>query len=409
MSDNLLKKQVQKYSTLLLITITAFLSGFLLVRKGIVAVPTFGIKEKVVDIRNPSVVDILFRGKGYQLSFAEMDPRKLSVISKYDKSEQWQGTGIIEEEQTMGGSVMFLTERDGKKASAWLSKNLQLEHIDAIKFAVYMRSDPDDFETLNIVFGDKSGENYYRFAITQLQVGINYFSIPKNRFLLVGGKSETRAMRTSFSWDNIERVQFELISRPEGKVSLDIGWIRGEKNDAFDSDWSWDKNEHFLNLDIGQDGKPTLLAQNVGKGVATLKKVSSVKDFTYSTRLTSARRGTIGLFLRGDFLTLNGYYLTIGGVGTNEWAISKFGMVGPQAASTVLLKGQIANYEFNADTPIWLKANVKGNNISAFLSLDGNTWTELGNITDNEFAHGGIGIATSEGGAGYFDEFNLRI
>ena len=278
-----------------------------------------------------------------------------------------------------------------------------------------MKSDPDNVESLNILFGNKEGSNYFRFPITNLVLGMNYFSIPKNRFFLVEGtdavskKSSTNApaVTVSLEWDKIEKVLLELISRPKSKATVDIGWIRGVQEDNFTPDWNWDGKEHFLNLYHTSDGKLTLFVLSVGRGLGTLKKIGSVKDFSYSAKMNSVKDGYIGLFFRGDYKTGYGYYLATGGIGSSNWSISKYYLDEKQVNTKILLKGEIGNFEFSKDQPFWLKVTAKGNNIVANFSLDGNKYTKLGEVTDNEFSAGGVGVAVSNGGAGYFDDFYL--
>lgn len=405
----------QKFLPVILIAVSIILGGYIMVKKGLITLPSFEKKDNVVNIGKNSVVDLLFTGDEFKLSYAGMDAAKLVDIAKFDKTEQWQGSGSIEENTVSGGVIMSLVDRDREKASSVLFKNLNLLGIDNIKFTVNLKSDPDNVESLNILFGNKEGTKYFRFPITNLVSGMNYFSIPKNRFFLVEGteaeakKTPTNApiVKVSFGWDKIEKIQLELISRPNSKASGDIGWIRGVKEDNFTPDWNWDGEEHFLNLYNTVDGKLTLFIQNIGRSVGTLKKIVSVKDFSYSVKIRTIKDGYIGLFFRGDYKTGYGYYLATGGVGSNNWSISKYYLDEKQANTKILLKGEIGNFEFNKNQPFWLRVTAKGNNIVANFSLDDKDYTKLGEVTDNEFSAGGVGVAVSNGGAGYFDDFNL--
>lgn len=414
MEKSYLSKQSQPYLPFILIAATVLLGGFLLINKGIISLPSFFQKEKIVDIEKP-VVDILFSGQEYKLSYAEKQPSNFINIAKFDKNEQWRGAGSIDESKVLRGNILSLLDRDRRKAISYLVKDFNLSGIDIIKFAVNLRTDPEELESLNLLFGDKEGSSFFRFPLTNLEEGINYLSIPKYRFFLVepekvGVKEEaeeTKQESNAVRWDNIGRVQIELISRPEGKANVEVGWIRGEKEDFFTPEWNWDQEENFLNLDLTADGKLTLFAQNVGRSVATLKKVGSVKNFIYSAQLTSLKKGFIGLFFRGDYKTGYGYYLSVGGLGTNEWSMAKFHVKDKKPTTTILVNGQIANFEFSKDQPFWLKVSAQGNTIIAYLSLNGQDYTKLGEVKDNEFEAGGVGLATSNGGAGYFDDFYL--
>lgn len=413
-----MNSQLQKYFPYILIILTIIIGAYISIQRGIINIPFLGKKENVVVLEQNSMVDILFTGGEYKLTYAGANTANLINIAKFNKAEQWQGSGSLDKDDTsIGGTVLSLIDRDRQGTSGHLLTNINLSSVDTIKFTVNLKTDIDDFEILNLKMGNKDMTSFYRFPITNLVKGINYISIPKYRFILAGseGKDTQKDEKTSItsyvrpviSWDKIDRVELELFSRPNARVSVDIGWIRAEKDDLYASEWGWDNQEHFLNLDIGAEGKPVLLVQNVGRSIATMKKVGSVKDFTYSAKITSLKSGVIGLLFRGNYKTTYGYYLSVGGVGSNDWSISKYGLVNKQAKTTVLLKGQIANFEFGNDKPFWLKVTAKGNGITAYLSLDGKSWTKLGSVTDNEFDSGGIGVAVSGGGAGYFDEFHL--
>ena len=406
----------QKYLPVILIAISVIFGGYLMMKKGLITLPEK--KGKVVNIGKNSVVDLMFTEDEYILSYAEMDPANLVDVANFDKNEQWQGNGSIEENLVTGGMMMSLVDRDREKASSYLLKNLNLSLVDNIKFTVNLKTDPDNIESLSILFGNKDGTKYYRFPIGNLSKDMNYLSISKYRFSLVDGleskiqdaketAKSTTAPETSLGWDKIERVQLELFSRPGSKSSLDVGWIRGEKENVFISDWSWDGNAHLLNLYHNPEGKLALLMQNIGRSIGTLKKVSSVKDFTYSAKIMSIKQGPIGLFFRGDYKTGHGYYLAVGGLGTNDWSISKYYFDQTQPNTKVMLKGQIGNFEFSKDQHFWLKVSVKGDNIIGYFSLNGKDYTRFGEVRDAEFTTGGIGIAVSNGGIGFFDEFKL--
>lgn len=406
----------QKYLPVILIAISVIFGGYLMFKKGLISLP--GNKGKVVNIGKDSVVDLMFTEDEYKLSYAEMDSAILVDIAKFDKNEQWQGNGSIEENLITGGMMMSLIDRDSEKASSYLLKNMNLSSVDNLKFTINLKTDPDNIESFSILFGNKDGTKYYRFPVSNLNKDMNYLSISKFRFSL-GGDQESKSQETkvtagstaapvnSLTWDKIERVQLELISRPGTKSSLDVGWIRGEKENIFDSDWNWDGSSHFLNLYHNPEGKIALLVQNTGRSIGTLRKVRSVKDFNYSAKILSIKQGPIGLFFRGDYKTAYGYYLVVGGLGTSDWSISKYYLDQAQLNTKVILKGQIGNFEFSKNQPYWLKVSVKGNSIIGYFSLNGKDFTKLGEVKDTEFGSGGIGLAVSNGGIGYFDEFKF--
>ena len=410
--NNSLESFFQKYFPFILILITLVFGGYLLFKKGILAMPSFSKKNNVVDV-GKNVVDIIFAGEEYKLSYNSLPPENLINIAKFDKTETWQGEGSLEEGATKDETVMSMIDRGRQKAEVYLMKNLNLAPVGLIKFTVNLKSDPDDLESLSILFSDPGLKSYYRFPVTNLKEGINYLAIPKHRFFLSerNDQAETETLTVTpvpgISWDQIERVQLELISRPGGKASLDIGWMRGEKEDVFNSEWRWGGEEHFLNLDTADDGKLILFVQNIGGNVATLRKVGSVKNFSYTVKITALRPGTIGMFARGDYKTGYGYYFAVGGLGSNEWSVTKYHLESGSPKTSLLINGQISNFAFSKGQPFWLKATLRDNSLTYYFSLDNKDFTKLGTVSDNEFDAGGVGVAVAAGGAGYFDDFNL--
>lgn len=405
----------QKYIPVILVFGVILIGGYLLIRKGIINLPGSNTNSNPVDIKKTSIVELLFSGKEYKLSYAGMDPTSLVDIARYDKTEQWQGSGSIEDDVTFGENVMSMVDRDRQKSSAILLKNLNLSAVDNIKFALNYKSDPENVEALNLYFSNKDNTSFFRFPVSNLKAGMNYFSIAKNRFFLVEEKepeiSKTgtkSAARSNFSWDKIERVELELISRPGTKIFADISWIRGEKEDSFTPDWNWDGTEHFLNLFHLKDGKLALNIRSAGRGLATFRKVGSVKDFTYSAKMVSYKEGFIGLFFRGDYRSGLGYFFAIGGIRSSDWTLSKNYLDGQQAKNVQLLKGQLSNFEFTRDQPFWLKVSSKGEDITVYFSLDGANYTKLGEVTDSSISSGGVGVY-SAGGAAIFDDFQLTL
>ncbi len=413
--ESLFSKYSQKYIPIILVIGVVLIGGYMLIRKGVVSLPNESSKSNLIDVKKTSIVELLFSGKEYKLSYKDIDPASLVDIALYDKTEQWQGSGSIEDDVTFGGNVMSMVDRDRQKSSAILLKNLNLAGVDNIKFIVNYKSDAENVEALNLYFGNKDNTNFFRFPITNLKVGMNYFSISKNRFFLVEEQAKdvpksgtVTADKGKIGWDKIERVELELISRPGSKIFADVSWIRGEKEDMFTPDWNWDGIEHFLNLYHMNDGKLALNARLVGRGLATLRKVGSVKDFIYSAKMISYKEGFVGLFFRGDYRTGLGYFLSIGGIRTSDWTLSKYYLEDKQVKTALLLKGQLGNFEFTKDQPFWLKVSTKGENITAYFSLDGTNYTKLGDVTDNSISSGGVGIH-SAGGAAIFDDFELSL
>ncbi len=129
-----------------------------------------------------------------------------------------------------------------------------------------------------------------------------------------------------------------------------------------------------------------------GSGTATLKKISSAKDYTLKARFKPLTTGQFGLFLRGNQNTGYGYYFTIGGADTSSWQISKQGTFDGKSESVVLVKGDITNFKMEKEKTYFLKAELKGNKLVFLFSLDNKDYGRIAEIQDDSFASGGVGI-----------------
>ena len=62
-----------------------------------------------------------------------------------------------------------------------------------------------------------------------------------------------------------------------------------------------------------------------------------------------------------------------------------------------MAKGEINNFQIEEGKSYLLKGEMKGSIIIFYLSLDDKNMTKLGEVRDDSFASGGVGIAASGG------------
>ena len=142
MDKKLSRMQFQKYFPYVLLAITVIAGLFILFKKKIISLPSSD-KSTVAEVKETSIIDIIFSGKEHKLSYESVDPTNFINISKFDKDDQWQVEGSIEGE-TKSENFLNIIDRNRSKTAVYLSKNLDLSTIDKIKLAVNLKSDPDD-------------------------------------------------------------------------------------------------------------------------------------------------------------------------------------------------------------------------------------------------------------------------
>jgi len=357
------------------------------------------------------VVEILFREKEYKLSYKDKFPSAVIGIARFEEDENWQGDGDIDFTDFYEGETSFrLVSQDNKKATLSLFKDLNLEEALNFKFLIKLETDFNGCESLNIIFGNKDLSSSYRYSIRDLTKGWNLVTLPKENFtpsvkktivstatLEEGSIEEAPIEETAFNWGNIQKVAIELVSRPKNVTSANFDFLWAETKDNYHQDWNT-VSDKFLSL--GENGESTnLLVVHLAASTASIKRISSAKDYTVQAKFTPLKTGGFGFFLRNDFTTNYGYYLMMGGVGTNTWSIYKVGFFKDksQAQNLALAEGSIANFKIEKNKTYLLKSELSGSRITFYLSLDDKNLTKLGEARDDSFSSGGVGIAANGG------------
>ncbi len=360
--------------------------------------------KKVAEVKK-QMTEILFKEKEYKLSYKDRPSNAAIEVAHFEEDENWQGDGDIDFTNFYEGKSSFrLVSRDNQKATLTLAENLNLKDALNFKFLINLETEPSSFETLSLIFGNQNLSSSYRYSIRELKKGWNLVILPKEYFATSSqrveipeevSEEEVSEARTVSGWGSIQKVAIELVSRPKSVSAANFDFLWANTEDSYQEDWNT-TSDKFLSL--GKNGEVVnLLAVNLGGSSASLKKISSAKDYTFQVKFTALKKGRFGLFLRNDFTTGYGYYLMMDGLGTNSWMIYKVGIFEEKRQTIVLAKGEINNFQVEEGKSYLLKAELKGSRIIFYLSLDNKNLTKLGEVRDDSFTGGGVGIAAAGG------------
>jgi len=350
---------------------------------------------KVVEVQSSEKSDFAFTASVYSQD-------SIIVISNFEKTEAsaWQGGGVFDEKiYYEGARSMGLISTDRKAVTITLEKSLDLTNMKQIEFMLHI-TDTDAFETTIIDFGDLDLKSYYRYSLTNLKNGWNLIQIPKEKFIFAKAKDST------FDWSQVAKVRFYALSRPGSIFLARLDILKSINNLDFLNQWRVLNPGMFFSL-YEQEGKPTFLARNIGASVATLKEIENIGNNIYSAAVSPQSSGRSGLFVRGDYNNTYGYYLLIGGEKKNTWQILKKNKAG-WTPKEKIIEGVLANVTFSRDKKYWLRAETRGDLLEFYISFDGQKYEKLGELKDEEFRAGGVGIAVLDGGWSLFEDFRFK-
>lgn len=359
-------------------------------------------KEKKIKIET---VEVSFVDKEYKLSYQN----KLSStfnIADFEDSENWRGNGDFDYTTFLeGNSSFFVSSYDNQKAIVSLNKAFDIKDVLNFKFLVHLETNSANIEEFNLIF---EGREDYKFPIRDLHTGWNLLVLAKKNFSILTPaeiteedflNKENLQPRT-----NIEKVVIELVSRPKTRTILSFDSLWAEKDKEYLNDWNSNSSQ-FLSIKKNKKSGG-LLALNLSGGRAILKQGSG-KNYTFQARFMPLRRGEFGFFLRGDYKSGYGYYLSMNGVRTDAWQIKKRGLFDERNQTIVLAKGRVSNFIMEKDKLYWLKAEMKGAKIVFYFSLNGKDFTKLGEARDDSYSSGGIGIFASNQNMFLIDEIQF--
>lgn len=358
---------------------------------------TPGSEEKtaVVEIKGKKdLKSLIFGQKEFELTYADMDSSLAENIAFFESGEGWQGGGFLDWRNFYEGrSSLGIASDNRQPGTIFLEKSLDLSDFKIIEFFTSI-NDVKSLESAVIKFGDAALENYYSYSLPHLEEGWNIIRISQDQFI------ESKS-NPDFSWKDVKKVQFEVISRPNTTAIINFDYLTALKNSEYLGKWKT-IDENYLSL-AKKDGKINLMARNEGAFQAILDGING-DNFTYQASFILQKAGAAGLFFRGDYSSNKGYYLLADGIDVSSCVLKKYGVDGwKDLAST-----EISNFIFEKNKKYWFKVETSGKKIAGFISVDGENFTELFNVEDDEFTNGGVGAAVFSRGYGFFDNFKFK-
>ena len=341
-----------------------------------------------------SLKNLLFGQKEYDLSYGDMDASLVENISFFEAGENWQGDGFLDWRTFYEGEKSVgVISNNHQLGILFLERDLDLSNSKIIEFAVSL-NDIQSLESVIIKLGDLTLDNYYSYPLSNLRQDWNFIRIPQGQFVAHKANPE-------FSWKDIKKIQFEVVSRPNTTLIANFDYLIAQKNTDYLDQWKT-LDENFLSLGK-KDNRIVLIARNEGALQAILTGING-DNFSFQASFIPQKLGAMGLFFRGNYANNRGYYLLAGGVGTGSCTLKKLGVKGWEELDIV----DIMNFVFEKDGKYWLKVDAKGNKITGFISTDGKNFVELFSVNDDEFSTGGMGIAVFGRSYGFFDDFSFR-
>ena len=369
-------------------------------------------KSKTALTEKRNIIDLEFKEKEYNVNFTKAYAGNGLEIADFEEGEKWNGDFNIDDSNFMEGKTAFsLASKNSSSSVIYLNKKMDLSKFEVFKMLIYSakENDLDNIQKLNLRFGNKNDTLYYEYSIRNIKEGWNIITMEKKNFAYsqvaakkaTDEKTDEETVKTVSSedtlWSNIESATLELTSRPANRVEL-----------TFDRLWA-EKDESYQEEDFRTDSPNTLSLKNYNnltflnvwrfdKNLALLKKVTGVKNFTYTAKIIPQLVGTFGINARTDISNTYGYYLELSGIGSGAWQLYKIGKPVEGIGSTFRLdNGEIANFLLEENKPVWLRLKLSGNIIIVYLSINGKDFTRLAEKSDPELKSGGIGLQTGGG------------
>lgn len=336
-------------------------------------------------------VELPFRDKTYSFSYKNVDPQKIINISTFSTHDHWKGSGFYDvnfffeypESLTLAGSdrSLIVAEKEIR---------LGLGSVTSFDLIINLQTDPDELETANLIFVDEN-KKIAKYNLPNIHKEWNYIEISKEKFIIAD----------KYNWNKITRVRLEFIPRPLGKVVVSLAGLRGEVEQIYTNDWNA-TDKQMLILD-NRNNIISLMARNMRTYpmVTALREITNGNNYSFQVVFSPLTETWSGLFFRGDIQTRYGYYFLVNGLGGNKWEINKLNKDGMKS----LANDTVPDLQFKSGEWYYLKVEVRGKTIKAYLSKDGKEFITLGGITDSEFTSGGVGLTVGAQAVSLFNDF----
>lgn len=347
------------------------------------------------------VVEIEYQGKELKVDYPKKYNKLALELSGFEEGEKWKGEFKISDANYWEGSSSYVIfSRNGQPVNLSLQKNIDLSDYSIFNILVYSEEQENSNNIKKLAFrlGDRNDNEYYEYDILNVKSGWNIIRMSKNNFTLINGSTPIKkdgedSLVNKNLWERIEKISLVINSRPNSQVELKLDRLWTEKDNDYKKDFLVG-NDDMLSIRVF-DGKTYVNLWNLGGNLTLIKKVTGVRNFTYTAKIIPQKTGAFGISTRTDINTGYGYYLNLGGIGTGTWQLYKIGKPVNNNALNELDSGSIANFQIEANQPVWLRFTTSDDTISGYFSTDGNAFTKLTEKNDNEHRSGGIGITTS--------------
>ena len=358
---------------------------------------------KKITTLNKSIVQMEYKDKEYKADYTKKFEDFAIKIANFEKEEKWQGDFNIDDMSYWEGESSYVVlAKNLSSNTITLRKSLNLSDSSVFKILIYSvnQENIDNIEKATLRFGNLADTAYFEYNIRNIKQGWSIIEMPKNNFSFITGSASTKEGETDNSnvtndrlWSSIEKISLEVKARPNTQTELSFDRLWAEKNDSYKKEFL--TNSFDMLSPISWNGKSYINAWALGGILSLINKVTGVKNFTYTAKIIPQKTGVFGINGRTDLSTSFGYYLEIGGIGSGSWRLYKVGKVVDTGPITELSSGSIANFQIEANQPLWFRLSISGNTIIGYLSTDNKNFTKLTEKNDTEHKSGGIGIQTS--------------
>lgn len=357
---------------------------------------------KKTAIVNKNIIQMEYKEKEYKADYTKKFEDVAIKIANFEKREKWQGDYNIDDANYWEGeSGYVILAKNNQSNIITLRKSLDLSDSPVIKILIYSadQENVNNIKNTTLRFGNLTDTAYYEYDIRNIKQGWSIIEMPKENFSFVTGAVSTEEEKNDKNitndrlWSFIEKVAIELKARPNAQVELSFDRLWAEKNELYKKEFL--TNSFDMLSPVGWNGKNYINFWSIGASLSIFNKVSGVKNFTYTAKIIPQKVGAFGINGRTDLSTSYGYFLEIGGIGTGSWRLFKTGKIVDVSPVTELDSGSIANFQIEANQPVWLRLSISGDTITGYLSTDGKNFTKLTEKNDSELKSGGIGVQTT--------------
>lgn len=363
-------------------------------------------KKSITTKKN--IIQIKFNDKEYRADYTKKFGNSAIEISGFEEGEKWKGDYIVDDVNPWEGKTSYVVIAKGLQSNILtLHKSINLSDTMNVKMLVYSSSQQniDDIKRATLRLGNLTDTAYFEYDIRNIGLGWNIIEMSKNNFSYVGksasaneeDSTDTTNEKTKIEdnrlWGSIEKVTLELSPRPNTQVELSYDRLWAEKNADYKKEFLTKSFDMLSTKSWGR--KSYINCWSLGGTLSLINKVIGVRNFTYTAKVVPQKIGSFGINARTDLDSTYGYYLDFGGIGSGTWRLYKYGKVVNDSPITELDSGGIANFQIEANQPLWLRLVASNNVIAGYLSMDGKNFTKLTEKDDGELASGGIGIHMS--------------